>query len=370
VLEVQDRILSMEVRQTSVRQGVDTFVVSAESVNGVPKSHQFFINQTDKVEFYKALAAGLGLEITYKPHVTHAMEPVIEQHPTFNTPADDQVIWRYMSFSKFMSLISSGSLWFSRADILQASDPMEGRVPDAQVEVNNAHLRKMKLAPVTDGLGNEVFSSAQRSEHEVVMHARRDYFQRYHTYINCWHLCDVENFAMWRIYGEDKNCIAVKSTVGDLRKALGESDNYKIFAGTIDYVDYSNPEIGKKFIPNGFKKYLSKSIHYKYEQELRLIFSDDGAVSDLIPNEVKYHKEPIGNDIKDLPVGVKVPVDVNQLVNEVVLGPDCEPWFIEMMQELTERENSQGLMLRLGKLQIKTSNVKGYQIPSPPDINW
>lgn len=370
MLEAQDRILSMEVCQTSLRQGVDTFVISAVSVDGVPKSHQFFVNQTDKVEFYKALAASLGLEITYKPHVTHAMAPVIEQHPTFNTPADEQVIWRYMSFSKFMSLISSGSLWFSRADILQASDPMEGRVPDAQVEANNAYLRQMNLVPTTDGLGNEVFSSAQRREHEVVSHARRDYFQRYHTYINCWHLSNVENFAMWRIYGEDKNCVAIKSTIGDLRRALGQSDSYRIYAGAVNYVDYSDPEIFKEPMPNGFAKYLNKSLYYKYEQELRLVFWDVGAVSDLIPNDVKYHYEPEDSDIKDIPVGVKVPVDVNELVNEVVLGPDCEPWFTEMLEKLNQSENATKLGESLGMLNIKQSDVKGYQIPKPPDVNW
>lgn len=41
MFEPQDRIISMEVRQTDMRQGVDTFVVSAVSVDGVPKSHQF-----------------------------------------------------------------------------------------------------------------------------------------------------------------------------------------------------------------------------------------------------------------------------------------------------------------------------------------
>ncbi|MEQ5809084.1 hypothetical protein J3369_16895 [Alteromonas sp. NFXS44] len=370
MFEPQDRIISMEVRQTDMRQGVDTFVVSAVSVDGVSKSHQFLMSQTDKLEFFRTLAASLDMEITYKPHLQLPMSPVIEDHPTFNTPADEQIKWRYMSYSKFMSLISSGSLWFARADILQASDPMEGRVPEAQVEANNEYLRSLDFAPMTDGQGNEVFSSQLRGEHSVVMNARREYFERYHTFINCWHIGDVENFAMWRVYGEDKNCLAIKSTVGNLRIALGESNNYRIYAGAMHYVDYSDPEVVKGLMPNGFAKYLNKSLFYKYEEELRLVFSDDGAVSDLIPNDVKYHDEPDDSEIKDIPAGVKVPVDVNQLINDVVLGPDCEPWFIEMLRELSKRENTEGLMERLGMLNIKLSGVKDYQIPNPPDINW
>lgn len=369
-LSDSEKIEFIEIRQTSFRQGVDSYVVSILSPDSKRRATSFRADAQHLVDYWTEKASEAGIEITYKPYVHEPFGPVLSPLPTFNTPDDEQVVWRYMSFSKFMSLISSGSLWFARADILQASDPMEGRVPEAQVQANNTLLRSMNFVPMTDGHGNEVFSSQQRGEHSVVMHARRDYFERYHTYINCWHISDVENFAMWRVYGEDRNCLAIKSTVGDLRKALGVSNNYRIFAGAMNYVDYSDSEIFKEPMPNGFAKYLNKSLYYEYEQELRLIFWDVGAVSDLIPNEVKYHDEPDDSDLKDIPVGVKAPVDVNKLVNEVVLGPDCEPWFIEMLRELSKCENSEGLVERFKKLNVTLSEVKDYQIPSPPDINW
>lgn len=368
--EKQDRILSMEIRQTRTRQGIDTFNVSAVTKNDVPKSYQFGVNQKEKVQYFEKLAEELGIEITYQPHLPLPISPVMEEHDTFNTPPDEQVIWRYMSFSKFMSLISSESLWFARADTLQASDPMEGRVPEAQVEANIKHLRLLNLAPMTDKEGRIIFSPQQRAEQDAVMHMRREYFERYKTYINCWHISDVENFAMWRIYGEESNSLAIKSTVGDLRKALGESDNYRIFAGAMNYVDYSDPAIFKEPMPNGFSKYLNKSQYYEYEKELRLIYWDIGDVSDLIPNEVKYHIEPDESDVKEIPTGVKVPIDFKQLVNEVILGPDCEPWFIEMLQGLNKQENSVKLIEILGLLNIKLSDVKGYRIPGPPNYNW
>jgi hypothetical protein len=366
----QDRIISIEVHQTNIRQGENTYVVSAITEDGIPKSYQFIASQTDKVEFWKEKARDLGLEVTIKHNYSLPMASVIEDHSTFNRPDDQQTIWRYMSFSKFMSLVSSGRLWFARADILQASDPMEGRVPDAQVEANNEFLRSMNLVPMTDGCGNEVHSSGQRGEHSVVMNARHDYFERYHTYINCWHVGNVENFAMWRVYGEDSNCLAIKSTVGDLRRALGKSDNYRIYAGKMNYVDYSDPEIFKQPMPNGFTKYLNKSLYYKYEDELRLIFSDHGAVSDLIPNKHEYHMEPDEREIKKIPAGVRVPIDVKALVNEIVLGPDCEPWFVEMLQGLVKSETIKEMAERLVTLNLKQSEVKDYQIPNPPDINW
>ena len=42
-------------------------------------------------------------------------------HPSFDrdVPAD-AVLWRYMDFPKFLSMLKEGALWFSRADLLGA----------------------------------------------------------------------------------------------------------------------------------------------------------------------------------------------------------------------------------------------------------
>lgn len=47
-----------------------------------------------------------------------------EEHPVFNPPSDDAVLWRYMDFTKFVSLLEKSALFFARADKL--GDPFEG----------------------------------------------------------------------------------------------------------------------------------------------------------------------------------------------------------------------------------------------------
>ena len=42
---------------------------------------------------------------------------------------DDTVIWKYMDLSKFISLLSTQSLWFARLDKNWEIDPLEGKVP-------------------------------------------------------------------------------------------------------------------------------------------------------------------------------------------------------------------------------------------------
>ena len=44
---------------------------------------------------------------------------------------DDTVIWKYMDLNKFISLLSSQSLWFARLDKNWEVDPFEGKVPTA-----------------------------------------------------------------------------------------------------------------------------------------------------------------------------------------------------------------------------------------------
>ena len=39
-----------------------------------------------------------------------------KEHPAFNPPTDDAVLWRYMDFTKFASLLESSALFFVRAD--------------------------------------------------------------------------------------------------------------------------------------------------------------------------------------------------------------------------------------------------------------
>ena len=53
-------------------------------------------------------------------------------HPCFIQPQnEDSRLWRYMDFPKFVSLISSGSLFLCRADLFK--DPFEGSYSKANV---------------------------------------------------------------------------------------------------------------------------------------------------------------------------------------------------------------------------------------------
>ncbi len=61
-----------------------------------------------------------------------------EEHPVFLSPADDQVIWRYMDLPKFVTLVEGRALYFSRADLL--GDSHEGALPELNRQAREATM--------------------------------------------------------------------------------------------------------------------------------------------------------------------------------------------------------------------------------------
>jgi hypothetical protein len=59
-----------------------------------------------------------------------------EAHPIFRQPDDENTkVWRYMDFTKLVSLVDSRRLFFSRADRL--GDPFEGSWPRINVQARS-----------------------------------------------------------------------------------------------------------------------------------------------------------------------------------------------------------------------------------------
>jgi hypothetical protein len=134
-----------------------------------------------------------------------------ERRPIFEEPDPDQRIWRYLTLPKFLDLMLTGRLWFSRAD--QLGDPFEGSIP-----LFNKLLRE-KLST---------------SENETETRERLNRAARKYTYINCWHMNDQESAGMWSAYTNDVESVAVVTTYDKMRNALPRAYKW----GTVKYIDY------------------------------------------------------------------------------------------------------------------------------------
>ena len=108
----------------------------------------------------------------------------------FESPDEEAHLWRYMDFTKFVSLIAREELFFSRADKL--GDPFEGSLPKGNIK-GRADLLKLGIPQMQSIVDRE--PAIHQEITRTVM-------------INCWHRSDIESDAMWRLYAREKDYMA------------------------------------------------------------------------------------------------------------------------------------------------------------------
>lgn len=209
-------------------------------------------------------------------------------HKYFDTPPDKTLVYRYMSFAKFVYLLQYKELYFARLDHLD--DEMEGIIDD--------------------------FSLQDKS---------RESYLRINKYVNCWHINEHESEAMWKLYGAVRSeSIAVKSSVGRIKTAIA-NDPIPTMIGKIDY-DKDLQKLNDEVLHNFYPQVLYKRKIFEHEKELRLCVSsplnanppqfknglpnikDTRKLSRLIVDEQLYPKK------------ILVKVDLSSLIDEVVVG--------------------------------------------------
>ena len=214
-----------------------------------------------------------------------------QHHPNLLPPPDDTVLWRYMDFTKFVSLLETRALFFCRAD--QLSDPFEGSISPVTPPAAPPDL---KVGPI----------AVHRIDlRQVVQMAR----------VNCWHAGDFESAAMWRLYAREREGVAIKTIFSRLKNSF--TGDQAVCASRVEYRDYRTDTIpfGNALLP-----LIHKRISFQHEQEVRAIFLRSPA-----------------EDRTDEANGCYVTVDVAQLIDEIVVAPFAQDWFVELVRSLAER---------------------------------
>lgn len=207
-------------------------------------------------------------------------------------------LWRYMDFTKFVSLISSSSLYFSRADKFQ--DPYEGTLP-----IYNESLKDI------------IYGLVPESERERLIKESKIFkdVMRQRTYINCWHENEFESAAMWDLYGKNNDSIAIETTYSKLKDSL--TDEFCL--GMVNYIDYKSMHVPENNIVSPF---MHKRVSFKHEQEVRALI-------------IKFPEEgdgPIHLYKDNMPAGTSVQVNLNELINYIHIAPTASPWFYELVK--------------------------------------
>ena len=211
-------------------------------------------------------------------------------NPNIKLPEDpNTIVWKYLDLSKFLDLLLSRKLFMSRSDKFE--DQYEGTFSEPTYE----EIKKLAI-------NNPDFLDYYKTHREKVA-------------ISSWHINEYESFAMWQIFTQNSEGLAIQSTIGRLQKALEPEKNLKQYIGQVNYIDYK-----KEYIPfdDMFFPFLFKRKSFQYEREVRII-------SDT--SETKIH-------IND---GIKINVDISQLIDKIYIHPKSENWYKNLVIELVSK---------------------------------
>ena len=226
-----------------------------------------------------------------------------EEHPVFEPPENEDVkIWRYMDFTKFVSLLDKNSLFFSRADRLD--DPFEGSYSKANVELRPKVYEGNIPQHIFNQLGKFIKSLKK------------------FTAINSWHLNEHESAAMWKLYLKTNEGIAVQSTFARLKTSLKDK-SHNIYIGKVKYIDYE-----KDWIPenNYFYPFIHKRKSFEHERELRALIQEIPAKDgDLNLSKPLFE------------YGLGVPIDLDILIEKIYVAPICPDWLFDLVKSVANK---------------------------------
>lgn len=211
-------------------------------------------------------------------------------NPNIKLPEDpDTIVWKYLDLSKFLDLLLSQKLFMSRSDKFE--DQYEGTFSEPTFE----EIKKLSE-------NNPEFLDYYKSKREKVV-------------VSSWHINEYESFAMWQIFTQNSEGLAIQSTVERLHNALKLETNFKQYIGEVNYIDYK-----KEHIPfdDSFFPFLFKRKSFQYEREVRII-------SDLSEKNITI------ND------GLKIDVDIKQLIEKIYIHPKSENWYKKLVIELVSK---------------------------------
>jgi hypothetical protein len=228
----------------------------------------------------------------------------------FEAPDGKSILWRYMDFSKYVSLLYSRSLYFCRADKFE--DPFEG----ARGYYDTKEKYDLQLMEGIKGFVNQ--ASILFNRHVADEFVEEDYQRvirqldeagvnnRERFYVCCWHENKNESEAMWNLYSRMmENAIAIKTTAGKLEV----SSDRRINIGKVKYTDYKYSLVS-----------LDNSIWFKrksfeHEKEVRAVIQNNNSTAQ----------------------GLKIKFDLNSLITEVVVSPTSPHWFVDLIKDLNKK---------------------------------
>ena len=210
----------------------------------------------------------------------------------------DVPVWRYLDFTKFVSMLENGGLFFPT--VAKLHDPFEGSFARG-----NEELRRMVYRHVTNPYKVTAGEWVQKL--------------RDHDAVSCWHINERASAAMWRLYSKSNEAVCIQSSYRKLNTAV--STVAKV--GEVRYVDYETSWIPES---NPLAPFIYKRLSFEHEREVRAIIPPKN-VHSILSGSVSPSEEG----------GQWVPVQLAELVESVRVSPDAPPWLAALVRRVVDR---------------------------------
>lgn len=222
-------------------------------------------------------------------------------------PDGNAALWRYMDLPKLLSLLDRQALFFCRLD--RFDDPFEGSLP-----------RALQLSREQNPTCN-----LRADDSRLIVTRRRN------TIINCWHLGEDESVAMWKLYAQGNQGVAIRSTVGRLANSLppyeGVVEEYEtdyvtpkvlhVTIGSVGYISFEAQSVANLDV---FALPFYKRKSFQHEHELRAVC----AATPLRGDPTEETSFPNGGDF--------VPINLAALIEAVYVAPQAPAWFADVVR--------------------------------------
>lgn len=244
-----------------------------------------------------------------------------------NFPVSNQPLWRYITFSKFVSLLISRQLHFTRAD--KFLDTFESSVPQQDLKNARNYFASLLDQPIVDVGGVSKFEKSGIREYiqhflklsqKEAMAISDDELPKYmlrianrFQFVNCWHMNENESAGMWQLYMNANEGVAIQTTIAALKQSL-EQSKYPIYLGAVSYIDYTNESWGEYQPMNPI---FHKRKSFAHEREVRAVIVN--------PPDINAKTTD----------GVLIPVQLHTLVKNIFISPKAQPWFKETVKSVS-----------------------------------
>lgn len=223
----------------------------------------------------------------------------------------NEKLWRYVDFAKFIDLLETRRLFFSRAD--KFDDAFEGAsgLAERQTEWDNFYLEYFRNAVrfPPENSPSPPEEVVDREAKRLLGDIKRTIAnERESTFVSCWHSNSGESEALWRLYCPNGSTgVLIETTADRLIESLESSD---VELGKVQYIDFKTSFSG--FHDRIFWKRKSLAHECEVRAITKMQFKEDSS-------------------------GLSRLIDVEKLCVSVIPSPFAEAWFPNLLKAIVTR---------------------------------